>query len=618
LLKLFSADLKQFADRLSFNPMTRPLWFFLSLIFLSNLVLAQSIDESIRLLNESAKAKDLTNAALYSYTAGKLFYEQGDRANAEKYLLQSVSYGKKAESITQTLLSTHLLGNVFYQKGNFGSAADQFDNAAELAKKLNSGRIEMESLLMEGKSHAALKRFKKAIDAVQSALDISLKNHFTDGQLTSYQLLAEYYKSSGNDRKASENKSLYESLVSLQENERKSAEKAAMLQRTMEQEKAQAQNKISEQSQKLQQAEMSLSFKEDSLARATQSLRIVEESLKELEELNHKRQLEIDLLNKKREVSELRIQEQNARLENEALLRNFILAVVVLTGTLIGVVVKNYRKTIKINEKLDLQNKNIKSSINYAKRIQEAMLPKNEVQEKYLKDSFILFKPRDVVSGDFYWFSTIRNGKADLTDNDLAFGAIDCTGHGVPGAFMSMIGINSLNTILSKDVTEPNHMLDSLHQEIRNALQQEVTGNNDGMDAALCVYRKHKNLLEFSGAKNPLVYIKNNSVHQIKGDIHPIGGSRSKNDLAFRKHEIIIDAPTMVYLFTDGFKDQFGGPENQKFMSKRFTQLLLEIHHLPLSEQKERLNTVFEDWKGKNDQTDDMLIIGVQLDPQPS
>jgi serine phosphatase RsbU (regulator of sigma subunit) len=238
------------------------------------------------------------------------------------------------------------------------------------------------------------------------------------------------------------------------------------------------------------------------------------------------------------------------------------------------------------------------------------MLPKKEVQESLLQNSFILFKPRDVVSGDFYWFSPLGE-----KGSDLVFGAIDCTGHGVPGAFMSMIGINSLNSIINRGIVHTDQILETLHQEIRNALQQDVTGNNDGMDLSLCIYRSSDRVLEFSGAKSPLVYIQNGILNQIKGDVHSIGGSKSKPVQRYKKHRIPIDQPTMVYLFTDGYRDQFGGEENQKFMGKRFSNMLREIHHLPMQEQYAILNERFEDWKGSGEQTDDVLVMGVLLNP---
>jgi serine phosphatase RsbU (regulator of sigma subunit) len=590
--------------------------FILLMLISCALVMGQSgAGHDKDLLDLAVLEKDHNKAALHSYNLGKSYWEAGDAKSAQKYLAQSISFAKKGGALTQSLLSTHLMATIFYQTEDYSHAVDQYESAIQLGKKVKSDPVVIESLITLAKSHVKLNRYKKTISPLEEALSISVRTNSTSFQLSCYQLLNECHGKLGNHSKATEYRNLYQTLLTLQENEKQAAEKVTSLQSKIEIEKKENQNKLLRQNQKLKQAEEIISSREDSLRETTNTLKVVEESLKDLEEINHKSQLEIDLLSKERELANLRIQDQNSRLENEALLRNFILVVIVLGVTLIVVIVINYRKKIKVNKELDVQNKNIKSSINYAKRIQEAMLPKKEILEKYLNESFVLFKPRDVVSGDFFWFSPVRNGKNGNGEADLAFAAIDCTGHGVPGAFMSMIGINSLNSLLNRGQTETNVILDSLHQEIKNALQQDVTGNNDGMDATLCIYRKQKNSLEFSGAKSPLIYIQNNEVFQIKGDLHPIGGSRTKKDLSYKKHEIRIDSPTMVYLFTDGFRDQFGGEENQKFMSRKFTKLLLEIHHLPLADQHQKLNQVFEDWKGTNDQTDDVLVMGVRLNP---
>jgi serine phosphatase RsbU (regulator of sigma subunit) len=276
---------------------------------------------------------------------------------------------------------------------------------------------------------------------------------------------------------------------------------------------------------------------------------------------------------------------------------------------LIGVVVFSYRKKIKANKQIEEQNKNIRSSINYAKRIQEAMLPKTEQYPSVFKDSFILFKPRDTVSGDFYWISEIKTG-------DVAFAAVDCTGHGVPGAFMSMIGIKALNGLINRDTSDTNLILDALDNEIKTALRQEVSGNNDGMDIALCIYREKEKMLEFSGAKNPLVYVQNHELFKVKGDTHSIGGRKKANSqFSFKKHQIKIDKPTVLYLFSDGYKDQFGGTENTKFLSKKLNKLLLQIHELPMADQLNILQLTLSEWKGNHNQTDDILVMGLKLDP---
>jgi serine phosphatase RsbU (regulator of sigma subunit) len=546
-------------------------------------------------LEQALQQKNYRKASEISYEIAREYHEAKRIAEAKKALDQSITYAKKSNVPSLAIQPSYLLGSILYESRDYKNAAVYLDKSSALALAAKN-ELAFESLTLQGKNLSSMKRFRRAIEPIERALRLALEEKSLTKQLTCYKLLQEYYLKSGNEIKSEDSRNHYEALNILHEKELESRNKAVSLEKVVAREKETNELKLNEQ--------------KVIVAEQQEKIKVVETELKEVEKISENRQLEIDLLSKDRELANLRIQEQNTRLENEALVRNSILIVLLLVTTLVGVTIINYRKQIKANQKIELQNKNIKSSINYAKRIQEAMLPKKDIQEKYLNDSFILFKPKDVVSGDFYWFCPLK-GKDET--HDLAFAAIDCTGHGVPGAFMSMIGINSLNSILSKGINEVDKILEILHQEIQSALQQQITGNNDGMDAALCIYRNSTRTLQFAGAKNPLVYIQNNELYQIKGDIHSIGGSRSKNNLFYKKHEIKITEPTMVYLFSDGYRDQFGGNENQKFMAKRFSKLLLDIHHLPLEEQSNKLSQAFEKWKGHNDQTDDVLVMGIRF-----
>ena len=262
----------------------------------------------------------------------------------------------------------------------------------------------------------------------------------------------------------------------------------------------------------------------------------------------------------------------------------------------------------KQNEEIKRKNKDITASIEYAKRIQTAMLPLEETISKYLPEHFIFFKPRDIVSGDFYWFA-YKNGK-------IIIAAVDCTGHGVPGAFMSMIGAEILNTIvLTNGITDPAKILNLLNVYIRTALKQDTTDNQDGMDVALCVIDRQAEVVEFAGAKNPLIYIdKNHQLHKIRGDRQSIGGYQYTKIVSFTKHVIPIDPPMWFYIFSDGYQDQFGGPGRpSKFLTTNFYALLHRIHQLPMKEQKRILEETFEQWKNGHSQTDDILVIGFKL-----
>ncbi|TAD96625.1 MAG: hypothetical protein EAZ97_13725 [Bacteroidetes bacterium] len=268
-------------------------------------------------------------------------------------------------------------------------------------------------------------------------------------------------------------------------------------------------------------------------------------------------------------------------------------------------------RTLELNEQkqaVEERNKHIMQNINYARRIQEAFLPKHETIQKHLYDFFILFKPRDVVSGDFYFVEKVE-GKVIVA-------AIDCTGHGVSGAFMTMLGNEILHKLVDNDhLTSPDLLLNELHKGVRQALKQAETENHDGMDLSLVLIDKEKHKVEFAGAKNPLIYIQNKELTLLKADKMPIGGEQKEAERIFSKIEIELNLPTIFYLFSDGFQDQFGGTDKRKFTIAKMKTLFLEIHEKSMSEQKEILNQTFENWRneGKEKQIDDVLVIGIRL-----
>ncbi|WP_448519358.1 GAF domain-containing protein [Rhodoflexus sp.] len=257
-------------------------------------------------------------------------------------------------------------------------------------------------------------------------------------------------------------------------------------------------------------------------------------------------------------------------------------------------------------ESIQKSNEKITASINYASRIQSAMLPDLAEISRCLPDSFVLFRPRDIVSGDFYWMQE-KDGK-------ILLAAVDCTGHGVPGAFMSMIGIDLLNEIVNgKGITQPDLILNLMHRRIRQALKQEVTQNRDGMDVALCAIDKKTKKITFSGAKTSIVYCQHDQLLEIKGDNVPIGGLQREQDRTFTRHVITTETPTTFYLFTDGYKDQFGGDNNTKLTARAFKQLLFSMHKQPAETQKTLLTNHLEEWMGAHPQLDDILVMGVKI-----
>jgi len=263
---------------------------------------------------------------------------------------------------------------------------------------------------------------------------------------------------------------------------------------------------------------------------------------------------------------------------------------------------------VEQRDKIELQNKNITSSIEYASKIQRAVLPPKEIFMKYLGEHFIFFKPRDIVSGDFYYLN-VKNDK-------IIVAAADCTGHGVPGAFMSILSISLMNKVtndLPEDFNAGN-ILTQLRNEIKIALGQ--TGKEyeakDGLDISLCVINRKKHMLNYAGAYNPLILVRNNEIIKYKADKMPIGIYIKERE-EFTNHEIKIKKGDTLYLYSDGFQDQFGGKSKKKFLPKNLNNLLLNISDKSADEQGEILDETLENWKGDEPQVDDIIIIGFKI-----
>jgi|GEM_PF-1340797 len=260
----------------------------------------------------------------------------------------------------------------------------------------------------------------------------------------------------------------------------------------------------------------------------------------------------------------------------------------------------NFQKKV-VEEK----NKGITDSINYAKLIQEAILPAKEIKYKLFPEAFVLFQPKDIVSGDFYWFSEKNKKRLIAT--------VDCTGHGVPGAFMSMIGNALLNEIINeKGVTVPSEILKLLREKIIDSLKQKDGQNKDGMDISILCFDEDNKTVEFAGANNPLWLIRKGIIQEIKADKQPIGLYHGESK-PFNNNIIKLQKEDSLYIFTDGYADQFGGGEGKKFKYKQLQNLLLSIQDKRMNEQENILFKKINDWKSDLDQVDDILIIGVRV-----
>ncbi len=249
--------------------------------------------------------------------------------------------------------------------------------------------------------------------------------------------------------------------------------------------------------------------------------------------------------------------------------------------------------------------KNVTDSIRYAKRLQESILPPERRIKELLPESFVFFRPKDIVSGDFYW--------VDKVNNKVIFAAVDCTGHGVPGAFMSLVGHNGLNqSIKEHGIVRPSDVLRDLNRISYEALHKDRDQFvRDGMDMALCTLDPERLLLEFAGANCPLYLVRDREVVQYAPDKRPIGGF-DLGDQGFTDHRIQLRKGDVIYIFSDGYADQFGGPRGKKFLYRRFRELLVEIHDKPMDRQKSLLLESFNQWRGAQEQVDDILVFGMR------
>ena len=338
------------------------------------------------------------------------------------------------------------------------------------------------------------------------------------------------------------------------------------------------------------------------------------------------KQVEADSLIKlkEKEISEVQLKEEKTK--KIALISGLILMLIFLilmynrykvTFKQKEIISRKEQETFRQKELLETKNKEITDSINYAKRIQAAILPAPKIVKEYLKDSFVLYIPRDIVAGDFYWMEQIKNG--------LIFAAADCTGHGVPGAMVSVLCNNALNrSVREYKLQDPGEILNKTREIIIHEFEKSEDNVNDGMDISLCtllfndsgIEKLQPCQLKWAGANNPLWIIRNNDIIEFKPDKQPIG--KYYENTPFTSHTIDIKKGDCIYSFTDGYKDQFGGLNNgdsgKKLKANRMKELLIHLSNLPMEQQKQKLEDFFYEWKGDLEQVDDVCIIGVRID----
>jgi serine phosphatase RsbU (regulator of sigma subunit) len=273
-----------------------------------------------------------------------------------------------------------------------------------------------------------------------------------------------------------------------------------------------------------------------------------------------------------------------------------------------GRLISTMRELNQRNEQLTEHQKEMDDSISYAERIQGAIMPPRALIKSSLPNSFIIYLPRDVVSGDFYFIEKV--------DDEVIFAAVDCTGHGVPGALMSVVGFNYLHqAVTEKGFTKPSDILSFLDEGVNDRLRQTdgESGVNDGMDLGLCSLNTKTKKLQYAGAYNPLYVVSNGELTEVKADKFPIGVNVDGVVDEYTNHTLQLKEGDCIYLFSDGYADQFGGPKGKKFKYRPLRKTLLDLNHLTMRDQKQQLISVFNNWKGDEYQVDDVLLMGVRV-----
>jgi serine phosphatase RsbU (regulator of sigma subunit) len=585
------------------------------------------VDRYLELVARYKQANNTQQAIFYLNKIAFTYWENGALREAVNFFIESIPLNEKAGNLNDLKAIYSNVGLIYTDLERFDLALDYFYKSLETRRKINSKSDISAGLIDVAYIHGALNQFEKAIPLLEESLGLARDLGNPRLMMNCLRLLSAYYDRIGNLAKAQEANRQFSQLeqqLAKQDVREQYEEIVGKTQAQVERERFEKLAKELE----LEKQRLFAKSVQDSLGFVVQAK---QDSLMRAEQENQQRQLEIEVLTKDKALTDAIVVQQELRQKAQQNIIFFGSIAIALTAVMLFIAYKGYRDKRKANlllskqnseiqeqrDHIQRQNENISKSINYAQGIQKSMLPAQKGLQQYFPESFILFKPRDVVSGDYYWFKPLidENQPFNPSKDRFIISAIDCTGHGVPGAFLSMIGYNLLDDITQRGIFKPGLILKELNAGIRKALRQDETDNRDGMDMALCLFDPQRRVMEFSGAKNPMIYISNGEAVRVRGDKESIGGGNVDPSYEYTTQEIPIEGPTWFYLFSDGFIDQFGGKDGRKFMIKNFSDLLQHIHELPACEQREILKITFNEWKRKDyAQVDDVLVIGFFVD----
>jgi serine phosphatase RsbU (regulator of sigma subunit) len=614
----------------------------------------KALEYNLRSLKISEELNNKNDISTSNNNIGMIYWSQGNYDKALQYYLKSLTIDEELGNQNGMASSYNNIGLIYWSQGNYDKALDNFTQVITIYSQLkdkkgmagaysNIGGVNY----YKGKMDISIAFFKKALALYEevnnkpgmSTICVNISDVLIEQK--KYEEALEYTTRSLNIEKETGNKAqVCYAYMSIAKNyaERNIFSKAIenfnyaieiakeinALKQLSESYKA-----LSEVHQKMNNYKEALDYHhkysaiKDSILNKESSAQIAEMDAKYN---NDKKNKEIELLKKEKEIESITRAAEKSRSE---FVRNSLIGGCVFV-LLIAVLLYNRNKVKqKANmdlaaknqsiseqkEKIGLQNmelaiknKEITDSIKYAKRLQEAILPPNALVKRLLPESFVLYKPKDIVSGDFYYVEE-WGGK-------IFVAAVDCTGHGVPGAFMSIVGYNLLNQALNVyGLEKPFLILNDLNKNISKMLHQtaEESSVKDGMDICLISVDFKSMVLEYSGAFNPLWIIRNKSLIEIRADKFPVGAFVGEDIKSFSHNSYQLEKGDMLYLFTDGFADQFGGAAGKKFKYKQLQNMLVDNSYKPVDEQYQVLDQTFEGWKGSLEQVDDILLIGIKI-----
>ncbi len=519
---------------------------------------ATALDFYHRSLELKRRIGDRATIANTINNIGFLYNKIDNPEKAYEYFSMALTIGRDQKDTLGMFSTYNNIGLYYFQQQQYDSALNYFNASLDVGQNLENNYDKAHLYNNIAKIHLERGNLQQAIDLYRQSLALSEPMDAKARMIASYRGLAEAFKQRGQYRAALDyykKQSDLKDLVFSERNTRKIAE--------------------IETNYQIQQ-----------------------------------REKEIELLRKESEIQVL-------SLSKNRVVTYFLLGSLILIFILAAVLYQRNQFRMKSNELLETQNQEIAKknidildSIMYAKGIQDAIRPDPDILKSGFSDYYIFSKARDIVNGDFYWL-------AQRDDSDhIIIAVLDCTGHGVPGAFMTVMANSLLNQIvLEQHIESPAEILEALHKEMTTTLHQENYGQitNDGMDIAICRFHQKTLKLIFSGAKRPLYYYQDNKLKVIKGSTHSIGGNLYQNHRRFKEHTVQLKPGDAFYLFTDGITDQFGGPEDKKFLSWRLKHQLNLMQPHPMEDQHSHLETSIQEWRGTREQTDDMLMMGIRV-----